>query len=96
MRINIYDSYIGEKSYDQLIDELNVSEMIEFPEFGLSDLQDQIVILNNMKEDRISLRDIPSLRSLFHHVDNVRYIYHSYGKEVPVWYREKYQHLFAR
>lgn len=58
---------------------------------------DRINILMDMKKDlsdNIFLEYTKSPRSLFTHVDNIRYVYNQDNKMVPTWYRKKYGHKF--
>ena len=95
--VDVYSvQFMKRKTYDQLINGLSINGRpdVVSRETGLFLVADQIRILEHMMTTNIPIHKVPSLGSLFTHVDNIRYIYDNDGAALPEWYRDKYGHLF--
>lgn len=66
-------------------------------ENAVTNTWDKINILVDMKKDlseKSYKKYSEHLLSLFHHADNINFIYQDEKKQVPTWYRKKYSHKF--
>ena len=63
---------------------------------SLSNRDHQIRILEDIKKDITpDEQKLVDMNGLFHHVDNIRYLYELVGKTVPHWYVNLYGHFFG-
>lgn len=66
-----------------------------FSPTGLSSPVHQVKILEDMQRKDLPMTYIRVLKSLFCNVENIRFAYREAAMPVPVWYLEKYAHLFS-
>lgn len=86
-------NFLKRKTYDEVLERLTkeASSDAYYLSIGLSSTEDQIRIVQDMKENEIPLTKVHSLGSLFCHVDNIRLLYQDQGKTLPDWFHEKYK-----
>ena len=82
----------------ELIHRLKRGSSIKYNENSVSDIDDQKQIIYDMykKLDKDKFEAFSdSYPSVFMHVDYVRCLYKENDMKLPLWFSEKYRHLFA-
>ncbi len=95
---SLYFRYPPDQQINEFLDELAGSEEI-CPHDGpdsVKSKEDQLKILRDMRDSKFPIWHNAPILGMFHHADDVRFIYERHGFDLPDWYRAKYGEHFAK
>ena len=95
---SLYLRYPPDQQINEFLDELASSEE-SCPHNGpdsVESKEDQLKILRDMRDLKLPIWHRAPILGIFHHADDVRYVYEEHQAEVPLWFRHKYGQHFAK